>query len=279
MRISSPAKINLFLKVVGKRPDGYHELVSLMCCVGIYDTVNLRVGSGRTTVACGHPDVPEDENNLTVRAADLFLEALGIGAGVHIEIQKRIPVGAGLGGGSSNAAAVFNGLNRHFDNPFTFQQLRSMALTIGADVPFFIRGKPALVTGIGEKLEPFGGLKPMPVLLIYPGVGLSTAGVFKKFNLALTKCEKKIRSILLGDLPFNAVEHLHNDLEATAASICPPINTAKKLLLEHGADGAMMTGSGSTVFGLFFDREQAELARQKLYPEFGRHLFLTTTLV
>ena len=153
MKILSPAKINLFLQITGRRNDGYHDLVTLMCCVGLYDTVSLVFGAKETTVACDHPNVPEDETNLAFGAASLFLKALNKNEGVKIFIQKQIPVAAGLGGGSSNAAAVFLGLNRYYGYPFSTEELMSMGLSIGADVPFFIFQRPAIASGIGEKLE------------------------------------------------------------------------------------------------------------------------------
>ena len=185
MRILSPAKINLFLLITEKRSDGYHNLASLMCCIKLYDTVLLTFGSKSTTVSCVHPDVPEDETNLAFKAVDIFQKALGSYNGVKIIIEKKIPVAAGLGGGSSNAAAVLLGLNRHYGYPFPKDDLMKMGLSIGADVPFFIFQKPAVATGIGEHLESYEGLKPLKVLLVYPGFSVSTAQVYKKFNLGL----------------------------------------------------------------------------------------------
>ena len=257
MRILSPAKINLFLQIKGKRPDGYHDLVSLMCCVGLYDTVSLSFGVKETSVSCRHPDVPEDETNLAAAAASLFLNTLNINDGIKISIEKQIPVGAGLGGGSSNAAAVFWGLNRYYGYPFSPDKLISMGRSIGADVPFFIFRKPAIVSGIGDKLNAYQGLESFKILLVFPGFGISTAKVYKNLNLGLTNCKKKLRSFLLNKQSFDPGCHLCNDLEPTAASMYPGIFTAKEALLKHGALGALMSGSGSTVFGLFSDSDTA----------------------
>ncbi|MBW2573109.1 MAG: 4-(cytidine 5'-diphospho)-2-C-methyl-D-erythritol kinase, partial [Deltaproteobacteria bacterium] len=183
MKILSPAKINLFLQIVGKRPDGYHDLFSLMCCVGLYDTVSMDAGVEETAVSCDHPHVPEDKTNLAFGAADLFYKKLKKNEGVKISIQKQIPVAAGLGGGSSNAAAVFLGLNRYYGYPFSTDELMSMGLSIGADVPFFIFRRPATASGIGEKLEVYPGLKKLKILLIFPGFSVSTATVYKNLNL------------------------------------------------------------------------------------------------
>jgi 4-diphosphocytidyl-2-C-methyl-D-erythritol kinase len=265
MKIFSPAKINLFLQVLGKRPDGYHDLMSLMCCIGLYDTVSLTFGVKNITVSCHHPGVPEDDKNLAFGAAHLFLKTLNKNEGVKIVIQKQIPVAAGLGGGSSNAAAVFLGLNRYYGYPFSTEELMSMGLSIGADVPFFIFQKPAIATGIGEKLEAYQNLKNLKILLVFPDFSVSTADVYKKLNLGLTKCEKKLKSFLLNKQRFDPRYHLCNDLEAVTASTYPVIKTVKEALLSHGALGALMTGSGPTIFGLFSDSNAALKASQALF--------------
>ncbi len=274
MRILSPAKINLFLQITGKRPDGYHDLVSLMCCVGLYDTVSLSFGVKETSVSCSHPDVPEDETNLAATAASLFFNTLNINDGVKISIEKQIPVGAGLGGGSSNAAAVFLGLNRYYGYAFSPDKLISMGSSIGADVPFFIFRKPAIVSGIGNKVTAYQQLESFKVLLVFPGFGISTAKVYKNLNLGLTNCKKKLRSFLLNKQSFNPGCHLCNDLEPTAASMYPGIFTAKEALLKHGALGALMSGSGSTVFGLFPDSDTAFRAKCALAANDEWQLYL-----
>jgi 4-diphosphocytidyl-2-C-methyl-D-erythritol kinase len=274
MRILSPAKINLFLQITGKRPDGYHDLVSLMCCVGLYDTVSLSFGVKETSVSCRYPDVPEDETNLAAAAASLFFNTLNINDGVKISIEKQIPVGAGLGGGSSNAAAVFLGLNRYYGDAFSQEKLISMGRSIGADVPFFIFRKPAIVSGIGETLNAYQGLESFKVLLVFPGFGISTAKVYKNLNLGLTNCKKKLRSFLLNKQSFDPGCHLCNDLEPTAASMYPVIFTVKEALLKHGALGALMSGSGSTVFGLFSDSHTAFKANRALAANDKWQLYL-----
>jgi 4-diphosphocytidyl-2-C-methyl-D-erythritol kinase len=265
MKIFSPAKINLFLQVLGKRSDGYHDLMSLMCCIGLYDTVSLTFGVKNIAVSCHHPGVPEDDKNLAFGAAHLFLKTLNKNEGVKIIIQKQIPVAAGLGGGSSNAAAVFLGLNRYYGYPFSTEELMSMGLSIGADVPFFIFQKPAIASGIGEKLEAYQNLKNLKILLVFPGFSVSTADVYKKLNLGLTKCKKKLKSFLLNKQRFDPRCHLCNDLEAVTASKYPVITTIKEALLNHGALGALMTGSGPTIFGLFSDSNAASRASQALF--------------
>jgi len=274
MKILSPAKVNLFLKITGKRIDGYHDLMTLMCCIGLYDTVTLSVGSAKITISCNHPLVPEDKSNLAYVAAHLFLKTLHKNEGVNIIIQKQIPVAAGLGGGSSNAAAVLLGLNRHYGNPFSMQDLMAMGLSIGADVPFFIFQSPAIATGIGEKLQAYPGLENMWILLVSPGFSVSTAEVYKKLNLGLTKGEKKPKRFLLNNQHFDPRWHLFNDLESVTASKYPVINTVKKALLSHGALGALMSGSGPTVFGLFSDSDRASQANHALYHAYGWKMYL-----
>jgi 4-diphosphocytidyl-2-C-methyl-D-erythritol kinase len=265
MEILSPAKVNLFLQIMGKRRDNYHELVTLMCCIGLYDTLQLTFGVKQIRVSCRHPAVPEDDTNLAFAAAHLFFKTLNKNEGVKIFIQKQIPVAAGLGGGSSNAAAVLLGLNRYYGYPFSTEALMSMGLSLGADVPFFIFQRPAIASGIGEKLEAYQNLKNLKILLVFPGFSVSTADVYKKLNLGLTKCKKKLKSFLLNKQRFDPRCHLCNDLEAVTASEYPVIKTVKEALLSHGALGALMTGSGPTTFGLFSDSNTALEASRALF--------------
>ncbi|WP_319408166.1 4-(cytidine 5'-diphospho)-2-C-methyl-D-erythritol kinase [uncultured Desulfosarcina sp.] len=261
-RVKAPAKINLFLRITGKRPDGYHELYSLMCPLALYDTLTLSVGGKGIVVFCDHPGVPEDASNLAARSARLFLETVFADQeppvhGLTIHINKKIPVGAGLGGGSSDAAAVLKALNDFFGLPLSRRKLMALGKRIGADVPFFILGAPALATGIGDRLEPFPHLTPWTALLVYPNEAVSTAWVYKNLNLRLTKDEKKLSKFHFDGRFFNVDEHLVNDLEPVTERAFPVIKGIKRLLLAHGAAGAMMSGSGSTVFGLFADSERA----------------------
>ena len=264
VHIDAPAKINLFLRIAGKRSDGYHELVSLMCPIGLYDVLTLSFGGSGVRVSCDHPDVPEDESNLTARAADLFMRTAfpdhQVPVGLHIRIDKKIPVGAGLGGGSSDAAAVLKSLNRQFGEPFASSALATLGGRIGADVPFFIHCVPALAEGIGDRLTPFAHLTPWTVLLVYPNAVVSTAWVYKNLNLRLTKDEKKLSNFHFNGRFFGVDEHLVNDLEPVTTTALPVIKTIKRLLLSYGASGALMSGSGPTVFGLFSEVAGAEKA-------------------
>jgi 4-diphosphocytidyl-2-C-methyl-D-erythritol kinase len=261
LRILTPAKINLFLRIIGKRADGYHDLVSLMCCVSLFDEIVIQVGGRHTSVVCDHPDVPQDETNLAHRAAILFLDTLKTSQGVELILKKRIPVAAGLGGGSSNAAGVLLGLNHHFDEPFSCRQLMDMGLSLGADIPFFIFQKPALATGVGETLVAYSDLPAHHILLVNPGLTVSTAEIYRNLNLRLTKCKKKFTSTLLKNRGFDAALHLCNDLETVTASTYPEIHSIKEQLINYGALGALMSGSGPSVFGIFTEIEIARRAR------------------
>jgi 4-diphosphocytidyl-2-C-methyl-D-erythritol kinase len=285
IKILSPAKINMFLHVTGRRPDGYHNLFTLMCPVGLYDEVSLETGPEALSVVCSDPDVPDDETNLAYRAARHFLQQLASQhslpqhTGLKISIKKRIPVAAGLGGGSSNAAAVLHGINHLFGNPFSVRELMAIGLDIGADVPFFIFGQPAIATGIGETLQPFANLISYFVLIIYPGIGVSTAEVYKNLDLGLTNCEKKLKEVLLKHEAYDAAQHSCNDLESFTLSRYPEIRAAKKSLLKQGAVAALMSGSGSSVFGLFDDLQAAKNARLLLDETKTWQLFLTEMIV
>jgi len=284
MEILSPAKINLFLIVKRKRADGYHDLVTLLCRVGIFDTVILEFDQKDITVSCSSPKVPSGETNIAHKAASIFLTTLAkngkqIDTGVKISINKRIPVGAGLGGGSSNAASVLMGLNRHYGSPFSKNSLIAMGLSIGTDVPFFIFEKPAFATGIGEKLIAFKGLKPYNVVLVYPGKSISTQVVYKNLNLGLTKCKQKLNYFLFEKKVFRSERYLCNDLETVTQLKYPEIISIKTKLLTLGAKGALMTGSGPAVFGLFSDFDSAGRAYHSLLKNKNWEVFLTDLIV
>lgn len=251
MELNSPAKVNLFLHVTGKREDGYHELCSLMCGVGLYDRVVLEPCEAGISLRCAYPGVPEDERNLAFQAAALFFQATGQKGGCRIEIAKRIPPGAGLGGGSGNAATVLKGLNAYYGHPLETKALEALALGLGADVPFFVRCRPVLASGVGERFDATPPIKPYHLLIIYPGTGLSTAAVYKNLKLGLTKSEKKIKSRLLNNGVIDPLHHLCNDLEPPAQMLSPAVGDARKALEMAGAEGVLMSGSGSSVFGLF----------------------------
>ncbi len=283
MKIHSPAKINLFLAVNGKRPDGYHDITTLFCRISLFDAVTLELGKRKHTVTCTDASVPNDETNLAHRAAVLFLKQLkqktgDSGMGVKIHIEKKIPAGAGLGGGSSNAASVLMGLNRFYGDPFSKTELMDMGFLIGADVPFFIFKKPAIGTGIGEKLRAVGKIEPYKAVLVYPGFGVSTHMVYKNLNLGLTKCKQKLNCFLFDKEAFQCDKHLCNDLETVTVSLFPEIADLKSRLLNFGAEGALMAGSGTTVFGLFSDSDKANAGFRVLSQNSNWKVFICDLL-
>ncbi|WP_373501624.1 4-(cytidine 5'-diphospho)-2-C-methyl-D-erythritol kinase [Desulfococcus sp.] len=265
LRVQSPAKINLFLHVTAKRPDGYHDLYSLMCPITLSDTLTLTFGHQGVGLTCDHPGVPSDERNLAWRAAALFLDRMPSGEGVHILLEKRIPVSAGLGGGSSNAAAVLTALNRRSGCPFSLKILMEMGRSLGADVPFFLLNRPAIAEGIGDRLTAYDRLDRFFLVLLGFSFGVSTANVYKNLNLGLTKCKKANTSFPLEKgQDFDILQYLCNDLETVTIHEFPEIDAAKAALMKHGSAGALMSGSGPTVFGLFHTAEKRDHALASL---------------
>ena len=288
MKILSPAKINLFLQVTGKRSDGYHELVTLMSCIGLYDVLTFRFDTAGISVRCDSRKVPDNEGNLVYKAANLFYDGLTKGStdhtgsdgygGVSIFIEKHIPVAAGLGGGSSNAGRTLVHLNQYHDRPFSDAELNRMGLAVGADVPFFLQTKPAVATGIGEHLQNYEGLPVLWMVVACPQISVSTAYVYKKLNLGLTKCGKKLKNFFSDGSTFDFKHHLCNDLESVTLSEYPVISDIKKQLLQMGAYAALMTGSGPAVFGIFSDSRKARRACERLSAHHPWHLFVAETL-
>lgn len=281
----SPAKINLFLSVTGRRPDGYHELATLMVCVDLYDRIVLTYTGKDIRLACDAPDIPEDESNLAFRAARLFRNTYQQHrgrlpfTGLAIQLYKTIPAGAGLGGGSGNAAAVLKALNEQAREPLPPEHLSALALQLGADVPFFLYGKPMMATGIGEQLTPWSGLPCYHLVIVFPGCGLATGEIYRSLNLRLTNCKKKLKAFPLKQGMFDAAAHLCNDLESVAMHRCPDIALIKKELNRLGALGALMSGSGSSVFGLFASADEARKAWQCLVTRAEWQVFQTKLLV
>lgn len=263
VRLLTPAKINLCLSVAGKRPDGYHDVEMLMQMVGLYDEVRVAAQKkSGISVTCDSASVPGGEGNIAYRAAAAML-SVGEGvSGLAIEITKRIPVAAGLGGGSSNAAAVLIGANRLLGTGLNTGELSRIGAGLGMDVPFFLHGPLALARGRGEILT---RMKPLPkfwVLLVNPGFETSTAWAYNNLNLELTKkidCNKIARLTVR-----NIAESLHNDLETVTAAAHPVITEITEALLSAGAMGARMSGSGPTVFGIFETGEHCRTAAETL---------------
>lgn len=283
VKILAPAKVNLFLRVLGKREDGYHFIDSLMVPVSLYDEIEIRKGAakkgrGSLTVTCHHPDVPNGEKNLVYQAASLLLEKKGISASITVRIRKNIPVGGGLGGGSSDAAATLVGLNRLLRLRYDRRELASLAAKLGADVPFFISGVPARARGIGERLRPVRSLPRLWMVLVYPRFPVSTGWVYRNLSAKLTKHseDSRIKSSLKG--PAKLARLLVNDLEEVTLRRYPRIALLKGKLIQEGAAGALMSGSGSSVFGIFITESEAKEAFRRLRKWKGVDVYLIHSL-
>ena len=270
LRLAAPAKVNLSLRILGRRPDGYHLLDSLVTPVSLYDDLTIRfrrIGTGANMaleVTCDSPDAPGGPSNLVYRAAELFLQEVAVAGAVSIHIHKRIPVGSGLGGGSSDAATALLGLNRVFGNPCETQRLANWAARIGSDVPVFLYGRAARVQGVGETVTPITLPSRLYLVVVSDGHVLSTKLVYSRVDLSLTsgQAASNILPFVSGRQPIS--ELLVNDLEAAAAQMHPPVLELKSRLLEEGALGALMTGSGSAVFGVFSNSDSADRAAGRL---------------
>jgi len=268
----SPAKINLYLRVLGKRRDGYHEILSLMQRVTLSDELDFSPGGGRIVVRCPGGTLPEDKGNIVYRAAAAFFSQTATPPDIEITVRKKIPIAAGLGGGSSNAATTLSTLNELAGSPLDREGLMEIGSRLGADVPFFIFGKTAWATGIGDRLVEAPSLPLLWFVLINPGFEISTKMVYEKLNLGLTKDGINYsipQFYTVGDL----IRGLRNDLEQVTVGLHPVLDRLKALLLENGALGALMSGSGPTVFGVFEDEESAFAAEEKLKQESGWSVF------
>ena len=279
IRLRAHAKINLYLDVVGKREDGYHTLETIFHSVAVHDDVILRKQEiPGISVHCDHPGVPCDSRNLAYRAARCLSERVGGIGGVAIDIRKRIPVAAGLAGGSANAAAVLHGVNALFDLGFSQETLMQIGATLGADVPFCLHGGAALGLGIGDQLTRLPALSSVPILLLNPGIEISTAAVFKKLNFSLTTRENSgiiIKTCLETEDVPGIGKNLYNRLEVPVFSDYPEIAELKtELSTQTGVSGALMSGSGATVFALMHNSDAAQQGESHFK---NRVNFCTTT--
>jgi 4-diphosphocytidyl-2-C-methyl-D-erythritol kinase len=274
----SPCKVNLLLNILGKRADGFHELETIMHPVNVFDHLSFkRTGSG-IELTCNVSNLPTDSGNLVHRAAAAFLAGAATSEGVRIHLEKNIPLAAGLGGGSANAAITLMGLNELFGNPMSTEQLRIIAASLGSDVPFFLQAKPAMATSRGEKvesLESFSAFKDAAFLLVHPGFGISTAWAYQalaRFPDALNgqpgRARKLINLLQTENLKTAGVE-FYNSLEAPALHKYPLLILFQEFLRSNGASVAMMSGSGSTTFALMPDMAGAERLLEKFKGKFG----------
>ena len=284
LRVHAHAKINLYLDVVGKRPDAYHEIETVFHSIGLHDDVIIRKRvEGGIGVHCDDSQAPSDERNLAYRAAQLLTDQMPHIRGVEITIQKRIPVAAGLGGGSADAAAVLWGMNRLFKLNLTQTDLMCLGAELGADVPFCLLGGAAIGRGIGEILTPLSSLDQAWLVLANPGFGIPTAWVYKNLNFALTKPSKRVKISVChlqnGDLPGLSAQ-LYNRLETPVFSRYPALARLKMKLAEYpGSYGALMTGSGATVFALMKSQSEASFAVSSFENEVDFCTVTTTSRV
>jgi 4-diphosphocytidyl-2-C-methyl-D-erythritol kinase len=260
----SPAKVNLLLKVVSRRPDGYHNLVSVVDIVSIYDTIHMkRIDGDEVVVGDSTGTLPGGNDNTIFRAAMLLKETFDVKSGVEVFVEKRIPQGAGLGGGSSNAATVMKELVRLWGLPVEMPELMKLGERIGADVPLFLYGKSCVMRGIGGRVSPLK-LPAISYVIVYPDFVLSTKDVYNSLRIVLTKEENEVKLSRHFSSVLDIADILENDLEEVAVARCPAISTIKTRLKEAGAVGALMSGSGSAVFGIFEASKEAQRASEKV---------------
>jgi 4-diphosphocytidyl-2-C-methyl-D-erythritol kinase len=278
LQMFAPAKVNLWLRVRGRRPDGYHEIESVLVPLTLGDLVEVSVGGRGVSLDCSDPALGDGTENLACRAAHAFLRETGLRRGVRIGLGKAIPVAAGLGGGSSDAAAVLLALNRLRGRPLDRRGLSRVALGLGADVPFFLGRGPALARGIGEILTPLPPLPETWFVLVNPGFPIATGWAYERLTEALTSppAEPKVP-------PFSRTwsdigAFLSNDLEAVTLPQFPVLHRLKERLVGLGAVGALVSGSGPTVFGVFREASIARHAYARLRRAAAWQVFLARGL-
>lgn len=262
------AKINLTLDITGRRADGYHEIQTIMHTISLCDIVTVKP-SRRSGILlrCNLPYVPCDQRNIAYQAALLFFEALGRRGAVSVDLRKRIPVGAGMAGGSADAAAVLRLLNQAYGRPFSLEKLKELGLRLGADVPFCLEGGCKLAQGIGEILSPAPLLPDCALAIVKPRFSISTKKLYEKIDQSPIQGKPDtpamLQAMAQGELPqIGAL--LANVMEAAALPERPQIEEIRQALLASGALGARMTGSGSAVYGIFTQENQARTALKKL---------------
>ena len=274
----SPCKVNLLLNILGRRPDGFHELETVMHPVPLYDDLTFTRRAGSVEMTCNEASLPTDSRNLVFRAAELFLATAGIKEGVRLHLEKRIPLAAGLGGGSGNAAVTLLGMNELFGKPLSPEQLSRLAGSLGSDVPFFLQEKPALATGRGEHVEAlefFPLLKGTALVLVHPGFGISSAWAYQQLH-RFPKAQKgepgraaKLIAALSGSDMRAASTQFYNSLEAPALEKYPLLVLFQEFFREQGALATLMSGSGSTTFGLAKDESTAHVILERFKGHFG----------
>lgn len=275
------AKINLGLDVVRRREDGYHEVRMIMQTIHLYDRLDIkRTKESGIQIQTNLSFLPVNENNLIYKAAKLLMDEFSITDGVSVKLDKRIPVAAGMAGGSTDAAAMLFGMNRLFSLGLTKRQLMERGVQIGADVPYCIMRGTALAEGIGEELSQLPPMVKCPVLIAKPSISVSTKFVYQNLKLDDTTVHPDI-DLLIEDIKaknlYDIAAHMGNVLETVTIPNYPVIDEIKNHMLSHGAVGAMMSGSGPTVFGLFDDEAAAKKAYKAMRnSHLARQVYLTS---
>lgn len=270
------AKVNLALDVVGKRPDGYHEVDMIMQKVGLYDEITVETIDSGIELTTNHGFLPLDERNIAYRAVQLMREAHGIRQGIHVHVEKRIPIAAGLAGGSTDAASVIRGIDRLLALGMTVEEMMILGKKLGADVPFCFLPGAARARGIGERLEPVVGLDDVWMVLTKPNLSVSTQSIYNQLRpedyAEHPDVEGMIRALEMGNL-YEISARLGNVLEKATFRAHPVVAREKQRMIAYGAKGSLMSGSGPTVFGLF-NREHRARAAWKNFYRFNRQTYL-----
>jgi 4-diphosphocytidyl-2-C-methyl-D-erythritol kinase len=279
----APAKINLILRILDRRSDGYHNLWSIMQTVALEDEVHLRLSpSGQIHLRCDSRELPANRDNLVYKAAASVLERARIASGLEIELRKRIPLGAGLGGGSSDAAATILGLNQLLGLGWSQMQMRDVAQGLGSDVPFFLFAPAAVVTGRGEVVKPVVIRETRWVVLVNPGFAVETRWAYHELAasrpgvLPLSDAQRLLDE--QGEVDWQVFKTAaENDFEAPVFAKHPALGNIKQTLLAHGAEIALLSGSGATVFGLFEDEATARRAHATFMADDRLKTFVVPT--
>jgi len=271
MKVRAYAKINLGLNVLGKRPDGYHSIETVFRLIDLYDEIEILQNDQGIHFATNSPELSNDNSNLCVQAAHLLRDLTGIHTGVEITLTKRIPIGAGLGGGSSDAAAVLKGLTKLWTLDITRDELQTVSATLGSDVPFFLTGLTAFATGRGDILESFDLQIPYTILLVTPKIHVSTAWAYSQIHPLQGVKRHNLRAVLDGSMgdAQRLQKELLNDFENAVFQHYPDIASIKSTLLAEGAACALMSGSGSSVFGFFSNPSVARDLAQRLSGKYA----------
>jgi 4-diphosphocytidyl-2-C-methyl-D-erythritol kinase len=279
--LRSSAKVNLSLDILSQRADGYHELASVVHTIGIWDDIDIEITeTGPISFSCNRDDLA-GEDNLCVKTLHQWNKETGQNLGAKIHLEKKIPTGAGLGGGSGNAAAILLALNRAAPSPLPAEALNAIGATLGADVPLFLEGGAVLMEGIGERLTPLASLEGW-LLVVKPEISFSTPSIYRAWDgggfASVRGSEPMLRGVAEKDLKGVAV-HLSNDLERAAAQISDVPQRLVQLLMGSGALGAQMSGSGSACFGLFETETQVTVAKENFKSELAKDVHLSNSQI